>query len=92
MKATFKIVEWNHDGFEQILCSSGAQKTCEQIGEQIKARANAELRADDTPGFVTRGEIVKAYGSNRWMQFVHTTDAATMFAERDEQILSRAVK
>ena len=88
----FKITKWNSKGFEQILCSSGAQKVCEQIGNQIKERANAELRADDTPGFVTRGKVAKAYGSNRWMQFVHTTDAATMFAERDEQVLSRAVK
>lgn len=92
MKVTFKIVEWNSKGFEQILCSSGARKVCEEQGERIKERANAELRADDTPGFVTRGKIVKAYRSNRWMQFVHTTDAATMFAERDEQVLSKAVK
>ena len=35
MKATLKIVEWNHDGFEQILCSSGAQKVCEQIGNRF---------------------------------------------------------
>lgn len=85
-------IEFISSGFEQILCSDGAGKICEQQAERIKATADAGLTADDTPGFATGGKIVKAYGSKRWMYFVHTTDAATMFAERDEQVLSKAVK
>lgn len=91
-KAKFEITEWNHKGFEEILCSSGAQKACESVGRQIQERANQGLRAKDTPGFLTSGSVKRAYGSDRWMEFVYTSDAATMFAERDENVLTKAVK
>ena len=91
MSAQVKI-EFNSEGFEQILTSEGAGSLCQQQAEAIKARADAGLTADDTPGYATGGKIVTAYGSKRWMYFVHTTDAATMFAEADDQVLSKAVK
>lgn len=91
MKAKIQI-EWNHEGFEEILTSDGARQVCEEKAQQIQAEANAGLKADDTPGFAVGGKVVKAYGSQRWMSFVHTTDAATMFAERDDQLLTKAVK
>ena len=85
-------LQWNHKGFADILCSDGAKQICQQIGEEIRDRANSELTSDDTPGFETGGKIVRAYGSQRWMQFVHTTDAATMIAEQNDNVLSKAVK
>ena len=90
-KPKFHIEKWNHEGFAEILCSPGAQSICDQIGQRIKEQADAGLNSDDTPGFETGGKIVKAYGSDRWMQFVHTTDAATMLAEKYDQVLSKAV-
>ena len=84
-------IEWNHDGFEEILCSSGSKNVCEQKANEIQSRANAGLRADDTPGFKADGKIVTAYGSKRWMYFVYTTDAATVYAEAEENVLSKAV-
>ena len=91
MSAKVKI-EFNSKGFEQILTSEGAGSVCKQQAEAIKNRADAGLTADDTPGYATGGKIVKAYGSKRWMYFVHTTDAATMFAEAEDQVLSKAVR
>ena len=87
----FKITEWKSSGFEQILCSDGAKRACEDNATQIKDNADAGLTSNDTPGFATGGKIVTAYGSKRWMYFVHTTDAATMIAEQQDQVLSKAV-
>ena len=84
-------IDWIHEGFEEILCSSGAKQVCEQQAGDIQARANAGLRADDTPGYKTDGKIVNAYGSKRWMYFVYTTDAATVYAEAEDNVLSKAV-
>lgn len=85
-------LEWNHSGFRQINCSEGAKQACEEIAAGIKGRADAGLTSDDTPGYEMGGKVVRAYGSDRWMYFVHTTDAATMIAEQQDQVLSKAVK
>lgn len=90
-KASVKILEWNSKGFEEILCSEGAKQVCEQIAAQIQGRANADLTAEDTPGYKMGGKIVWAYRSNRWKYFVSTTDSATMLAEKFDQVLSKAV-
>ena len=90
MSAKVKI-EFNSKGFEQILTSEGAGTVCEQQAEAIKERADAGLSSDNSPGYATGGKIVTAYGSKRWMYFVHTTDAATMYAEAENQVLSKAV-
>ena len=90
MSAKVKI-EFNSKGFEQILTSEGAGAVCEQQAEAIKERADAGLSSDNSPGYATGGKIVTAYGSRRWMYFVHTTDAATMYAEAENQVLSKAV-
>ena len=88
----FKITEWISEGFEEILCSSGAKQVCEQQAKAIQSRANSMLKADDTPGFKVDGKIVEVYKSNRWMYFVYTTDAATMIAEAEDNVLSKAVR
>lgn len=90
MSAKVKI-EFISKGFEDILCSEGAGRICEQKAKEIEDRANSGLTAKDTEGFKSGGRIVKAYGSKRWMYFIYTTDAATMYAEQDDQTLSKAV-
>ena len=87
-----KITKFISKGFEQILCSKGAGQVCEQIAREIQEKANAGLTSEDSSGFSMGGKIDKAYGSNRWIYFVHTTDAATMFAEKYDQTLTKAVK
>ena len=84
-------IEWVHEGFEQILCSDGARQVCEEIATEIQGKANADLTSEDSPGFAMGGKITWAYGSKRWMYFVHTTDRATMLAEQYDQVLSKAV-
>ena len=84
-------IEFNSEGFEAILTSDGAGKVCEEQAERIADNANAGLTSENTDGFKTGGKIVKAYGSKRWMYFVYTTDAATMYAEATDQTLSKAV-
>lgn len=84
-------IEFNSKGFERILTSEGARAVCEQQAEAIKERADAGLASDNSPGYATGGKIVTAYRSKRWMYFVHTTDAATMYAEAENQVLSKAV-
>lgn len=84
-------IEFNSEGFEEILTSDGAGKVCAEQAERIADNANAGLTSENTDGFKTGGKIVKAYGSKRWMYFVYTTDAATMYAEATDQTLSKAV-
>lgn len=84
-------IEFISKGFEEILCSEGAQQICESYGAEIQARANEGLTSEDSEGFKTDGRIVRAYGSKRWMQFVYTTDGATMLAEKFDNVLSKAV-
>lgn len=91
MSKTSVKIEFISKGFEEILCSSGAGNACKQQAERIKENANAKLNSGNTKGFKSGGRIVKAYGSKRWMYFVHTTDAATMIAEQNENTLSKAV-
>ena len=84
-------IEFNSKGFEEILCSEGAGNVCEQQAERIQENANAGLDAENSTGYKSGGRIVKAYGSKRWMYFVYTTDAASMYAEANDQTLSKAV-
>ena len=84
-------IEFISKGFEDILCSEGAGALCEQQAKEIEERANSGLTAENTEGFKSGGKIVKAYGSKRWMYFVYTTDAPTMYAEQYDQTLTKAV-
>jgi len=84
-------IEWNHEGFSEILCSEGAGSICDQKAKEIEDRANSNLNSENSEGFKSGGRIVTAYGSKRWMYFVYTTDKETMIAEQQEQALTKAV-
>jgi len=84
-------IEWIHEGFQEILCSEGVGKVCEEQAKRIQENANSELTSETSLGFSMGGRIVNAYGSKRWMYFVNTTDYATMCAEAIDQALSKAV-
>lgn len=92
MSKTSVKIKFISKGFEEILCSPGAGDICDSLAERIKDNANAGLKSENTEGFKSGGRIVKAYGSRRWMYFVHTTDAATMLAEQNDNTLIKAVK
>lgn len=84
-------IEFNSAGFEQILCSDGAMALCEKAGKEIQARANSEL-GEGSSGFNLHSTIGSKFGSRRCITFVYTTDRASMIAESENKVLSKAVK
>jgi hypothetical protein len=89
--ASLKILEWNHDGFQSILCSPEIVSQVETITEGIKARANANNTRGGT-GFESATRVGKSYKSQRAIGFVFTTDYQSKVAEAEDKALSRAVK
>lgn len=79
-------IEWNNDGFKQLLQSSGVEALVLSHAETIAGRANANM-TEDSEGF--RAHSVRA--SSRYVAYAGTTDEATMRAEAENKVLSRAV-
>lgn len=86
--ATRLTIEWNHDGFEEILCSDGVMALVEEQTERIKDAANSYYAGD---GFDSGTRLGWAYGSQRAMGFVYSTDKESAIAESEHKALSRAV-
>ena len=79
-------IEWNNDGFKQLLQSSSVEALVLSHAETIAGRANANM-TEDSEGF--RAHSVRA--SSRYVAYAGTTDEATMRAEAENKVLSRAV-
>ena len=83
-------IEFNKDGFRQILMSGETKALIESQVDAIKARADAELNGTDSKGF--NAKVVQgSYGGGRWLGFVGTSDLATMIAESENKALTKAV-
>ena len=84
-------IEWNHDGFEAILCCDGTMQQVKLQADRIRENANANnIRGGF--GFESDTRIGRAYGSQRALGFVYTTDKKSRIAESEDKALSRAVK
>lgn len=83
-------IEFFPEGFEQILTSSGTMSAVQSATNAIYARANANNRHGGT-GFHSGTRIGKAYGSQRALGFVYTTDRKSQIAEAEDKALSEAV-
>ena len=83
-------IEFISDGFRQILMSDGVRSAVDAAASDIQARANAGLH-EDSVGFSKQVRIGD-YGGGRWIGHVSTTDLATMVAEAEDKVLTRAVK
>lgn len=83
-------IEFFPEGFEQILTSSGTMSAVQSATNAIYARANANNRRGGT-GFHSGTRIGKAYGSQRALGFVYTTDRKSQIAEAEDKALSEAV-
>lgn len=83
-------IQYISAGFEQILCSGGTFGVVSGAAAGIAARANAN-NARGGSGFHTATRIGHAYGSNRVLGFVYTTDAKSRLAEAEDKALSSAV-
>ena len=83
-------IEFNPDGFREILLSDGVKSVVQSATDSIKAKADANISGDSV-GFssnVWRGN----YGGGRWIGNVTTTDHESMVAESEDKALTRAVK
>lgn len=83
-------IEWNHSGFEEILCAGGTMAIVQSTTNTIRERANANNQRGGT-GFRSGTRIGRAYGSERALGFVYSTDRKSAIAESEDKALSRAV-
>ena len=79
-------IEWNNQGFRDLLQSSEVEQLVRGKAETIAHRANAGM-SEESSGF--KAHSMKA--SSRYIAFAGTTDAASVRAESENKVLSRAV-
>ncbi len=79
-------IQWNNQGFKDLLQSSEVEQLVRSEAESIADRANADL-TEESEGF--RAHSIKA--SSRYIAFAGTTDEASVRAESENKVLSRAV-
>lgn len=83
-------LEFNSDGFKEVLCSSGVHSVVESASAGIQARANANANlTGDSSGYYMR--TVQGSAAGRWLGFVGATDHETLVAESEHQALTKAV-
>lgn len=86
-------LEFNSDGFREILTGAGVQGLIDEATQKIQSQANANAAGeldDDSDGFSAKTWI-GGFGGGRWVGSVSTTDHSTMVAEAENKALSRAV-
>lgn len=83
-------LQWNKDGFRQILLSDGCHQLVQGVTEEIQMRAN-DNNERGGEGFRASTQV-GGYGGGRWIGFVSSTDKASMIAESEDKALTRAVK
>jgi len=83
-------LEFNSDGFKELLCSDGIQGVVEEAATGIQTRANANANlSEDSTGYYMR--TVQGSSAGRWLAFVGATDHETLVAESEHQALTKAV-
>lgn len=90
MMAQRMVIEWNHAGFEALLCDSGTMALVKEQTERICDNANANNERGGN-GFESATRLGRAYGSQRALGFVYTTDNKSRLAESEDKALSKAV-
>lgn len=83
-------IEFFSKGFEQILTSGGTMGVVQSATKSIRGRANTNNTRGGT-GFNSGTRIGRAYGSQRALGFVYTTDRKSALAEAEDKALSKAV-
>lgn len=79
-------IEFNDQGFRELLQSGEVQQLVLNKAEEIAGRANSSV-SGSSEGF--RAHAVKA--PSRWIAFAGTSDDETIRAEAEDKVLSRAV-
>lgn len=86
-------IEFNSEGFREILTGAGVQNAVSEATQKIQAQANANAAGDlaeGSDGFSAKTWL-GGFGGGRWVGSVSTTDHSTMVAEAENKALSRAV-
>lgn len=83
-------IEFFSEGFEKILTSSGTMSAVKGAADRIRAKANANNKHGGK-GFYAGARTGKAYGSQRALGFVYSTDIQSRIAEAEDKALSKAV-
>ena len=81
-------IEFNSQGFKDILFSPGTKELVQGVADQIQAEANAGIQ-EDSEGF-SSNVVAGGYGGGRYVGFVTSTDKASAQAESEEKVLSKA--
>ena len=83
-------IEFFSSGFEQILTSDGTMSAVQSAASEIRTRANANNTRGGS-GFYSGTRVGKAYGSQRALGFVYSSDKKSATAEAEDKALSGAV-
>lgn len=83
-------IQFNSDGFREILQSAGVKALVEETANDICSKANANLGGESSEGYDV-SVISGGYGGGRWVGFVSSADAEAAAAESEYKALSRAV-
>lgn len=82
-------IEFNSQGFKDILFSPGTKELVQGVADQIQAEANAGIQ-EDSEGF-SSNVVAGGYGGGRYVGFVTTLDNKAAQAESEDKVLSKAV-
>lgn len=83
-------IEFKSEGFEQLLCDAGTMSLVQEQAERICDAANANNGRGGN-GFECATRLGRAYGSQRALGFVYSTDKNSALAESEDKALSGAV-
>lgn len=83
-------IEFNSEGFKEILMSDGMKRCVEAAANDIKNRADSNIDEESEGYSVNTWQ--GGYGGGRWVASVTTTDFASMAAESERKALTKAVK
>lgn len=89
--ATQMRIEFDSNGFREVLESGEVNALVAGQAAEIQARANANTGQFKTEGFGTK--VLKGgYGGGRWIAHVFAIDYGARAAEAENKALTKAVK
>ncbi len=89
--ATQVKIQFDSNGFRQVLESGGVYALVSEKTAEIQARANANTGGFETDGFGSK--VLKGYwGGGRWIAHVFALDRGARAAESENKALTKAVK
>ncbi len=83
-------MQWNSDGFKEVLESEEVRNLIESEARKFQSKANAN-NSRDSEGYEVITEK-STYGGGRWVSRVKSIDREADIAESEDKALSRALK